>query len=88
MTPQCIHEELAVPLNDTVSANCATRVFTTPHGGRFRFDGLSKARIPIAKYRIVDVFTGVEADGTSASGYSTNMVIFRALCPLRAPPDE
>jgi hypothetical protein len=41
-----------------------------------------------AKHMIKNLATEQIADGSSASGYSTNMGIYRALCPLKAPPDE
>lgn len=87
VTPQCISEELATPLNDTISANCPVGTFVDFSGNKLRFAGPSKGKDSMAKYRLIDLTTGEEADGSSASGYSTNMQIFKALCPVQAPAD-
>jgi hypothetical protein len=88
VTARCVRDELKAPLKSTISANCSTGEFTNFYGYRFRFDGPSRAKDAMAKYRIIDVATGEVADGSSASGYSVNLGIFRALCPKRAPTDE
>jgi len=41
-----------------------------------------------ATYTIRNLSTGEIQDGSSASGYPTNIGIFRALCPMRAPDAE
>jgi len=90
ITTSCIQEELAVPLNDIISANCLQGEFTDFGGNRYRYEG--KAKNPtddmMGKYVIRDLSTGEVADGSSASGYPTNMGIFKALCPRTAPIDE
>ncbi len=88
VTPACISEELSVRLNDEVTANCGTGEFVNFYGDRFRFAGPSKDKDSMAKYRITDLQTGEDADGSSASGYGTNAEIFKALCPRHAPDDS
>ena len=87
VTPSCIREELAVPLNDEITANCTRGEFTDFSGNRYRFAGPSDKE-SMAKYRLISLPSGEEADGSSASGYPTNMRIFQALCPRTAPHDE
>ena len=86
--PKCVSDELATRLNDDVTANCLTGEFTDFSGSRYRFAGKSKDKDSMAAYRIVDLETGEDADGSSASGYSTNAAIYGALCPQHAPSDE
>ena len=83
----CIAEEIAIPLNDIVAANCQTGVFLDFGGDRFRFEGKlqRKPRDMFGKVRIRNLKTGKIAFGDMASGYSTDMGIFRALCPAAAP---
>lgn len=87
VTAQCIRDELAIPLNDSISADCPAGTFTDFRGNRYRFAGPSKDKDSMAKYRLIDLSTNEEADGSSASGYPTNMGLFRALCPMQAPDD-
>jgi hypothetical protein len=90
VTPNCIKEELDILLNDKITANCPKGEFVDFGGRRYRFEG--RVRRPsanmMAKYVIRDLATGEIADGSSASGYPTNMQIFRALCPRAAPMDN
>lgn len=90
VTEECIQEELGKPLNDVITANCLTGNFTDFYGYSYRF--LGRQRKPgdfaVAKYVIMDLGTREIADGSSASGYSTNMALFKALCPAHAPHDE
>jgi hypothetical protein len=89
VTEECIREELAIPLNDVITANCTTGEFTDFHGNRYRYLGPSrKAGNFTAKYVLMDLRTREIADGSMASGYPTNMGIFKALCPSQAPYDE
>ena len=88
VTPGCIRDELATRLNDDIIANCKTGEFVDFRGHRYRFSGPSKDKDAIAKYRITDLETGEDADGSEASGYPTNAGIFGALCPRHAPEDE
>lgn len=86
VTEDCIKEELSVPLNDSVSANCKTGEFETFTGERLRFAG--KSRNPsMSKYRVIDLATKDDLDGSSASGYPVAMMIYKALCPRTAPAD-
>jgi hypothetical protein len=88
VTSRCIQDELAVPLNDRITANCLTGEFVNFYGDRYRFEGPDRGNRGFAKYVLRDLKTGEVADGSSASGYPTNMPIFRALCPTKAPSDE
>lgn len=90
VTPSCIKEELSIRLNDEITANCRTGVFADFSGNRHRFEGKAKKSNDdmMAKYVIRDLSSGEVADGSSASGYPTNMGIFKALCPRSAPYDE
>jgi hypothetical protein len=86
LTDECVNRELATPMNDYVAANCSTGVFVDFIGNRYRFEGLQRgANSDFAKYKIRDLSSGEIEDGTSASGYSTNLGIFHALCFMRAP---
>jgi hypothetical protein len=85
---KCIDDELAIPLNDAIYGNCKTGLFTDSSGNRYRFEGRRKGRSDFqSKYAMRDLSTGEIADGSSASGYPTNMGIFKALCPRTAPID-
>lgn len=90
VTEQCIQEELRIPLNDVITANCLTGEFTDFSSHRYRFLGLNRktSDFGMAKYALMDLDTREIADGSSASGYPTNMGIFKALCPARAPYDQ
>lgn len=87
VTADCIRQELAVPLNDQVTANCTRGEFTDFQGGRYRFAGPSRDKNSMAKYTVISLPSGEIADGSMASGYPVNIMIFRALCPTRAPGD-
>lgn len=90
VTEECVERELQVPMNDYIAANCRSGVFTDFFGSRYRFEG--PMRKPTegqsATYTIRNLSTGEIQDGSSASGYPTNIGIFRALCPMRAPDAE
>ncbi len=88
VTPACIREELAVRLNDEISANCPRGEFVDFQGNRYRFQGESKDKDRMATYVLKSLPSGEIADGSSASGYPTNLQIFKALCPSRAPLEE
>ena len=90
VTEDCIQKELAIPLNDIITANCNTGEFTDFYGSRYKFLGLNHATgdFVMAKYAIMDLATREVANGSMASGYPVNMGIYRALCPARAPLDE
>jgi hypothetical protein len=90
VTDDCIHKELAIPLNDVITANCDTGQFTDFHGSRYKFLGPNRKTgdFVMAKYGIMDLATREIADGSMASGYPVNMGIYRALCPARSPIDE
>ena len=90
VTEDCIRKELAIPLNDIITANCNTGEFADFHGNRYKFLGPNRARgdLVMAKYAIMDLGTREIANGSMASGYPVNMDIYRALCPARAPIDE
>lgn len=90
VTKKCVQEELATVLSDEIKGNCATGKFTNFFGEDHQFLGEIKSGKDdfMAKYGIKRLATGEVADGSSASGYSTNMAVFRALCPSRAPPEK
>jgi hypothetical protein len=83
----CIREELATPLNDVISANCTTGEFTDFYGNHYRFLGLNRREGDPArpKYAVLNLSNREIADGTTSSGYPTNILIFGALCPSQAP---
>lgn len=85
VTADCIRQELAVPLNDEVTANCLRGEFTDFQGARYRFAGPSRDKDSMAKYAVISLPSGEVADGSMASGYPVNITIFKALCPSRAP---
>lgn len=88
VTEQCIRRELAGSLREAITANCQTGEFTDFHGSRYRFLGPNpQGGVLGPKYRIMSVATRQIADGSSASGYLTNMALYRALCPASAPID-
>lgn len=88
VTPDCIRRELETPLNDQIVANCKTGEFSDFYGGHYKFAGAARSATTMAKYSIIDMSSGQEADGSSASGYPVNLSIFKALCPRTAPMDE
>ena len=88
VTEECIQEELAVRLNDGITANCTTGIFTDFYGYNYQFKGKNPRSDSMAAYVLVDLATGEVADGSSASGYPTNMGIFSALCPRAAPLEQ
>ena len=89
VTEKCIQEELAVPLSDSISANCLSGEFTDFSGHRHRFAGPNKNNSDVmAHSKIIDLATGEIEDGSNASGYPVNLDIFRALCPRHAPPGD
>ena len=52
ITSLCTREELAVPLNDVISANCLQGEFTDFGGNRYRYEG--KAKNPRDDMKICD----------------------------------
>jgi hypothetical protein len=86
LTDDCVNRELETPMNDYITANCSTGVFIDFFGNRYHFEGQRRRPTSdLSKYAIRDLSTGEIEDGTSASGYSTNLGIFHALCIMRAP---
>lgn len=88
VTPACVQEELAVRLDDEIAANCPRGDFTDFQGDRYRKMGPSGDKDSMTKYVLNSLASGEIADGSSASGSPTNMQIFKALCPGRAPLKE
>lgn len=86
VTEDCIKEEMAVRLNDSISGNCKTGTFETFTGARYRFVVLQKGNQDAA-YKVIDLETNQPLDGSSASGYPVAMSIYQALCPKTAPMD-
>ena len=98
VTQECIDEEMSIALNDTITANCRTGVFVDFNGAKHRFEGkLNRSdRWVQARYavRYLSPSQGIRRpkqgellDGSSASGYPTEMGIFKALCPFQAPAE-
>lgn len=89
VTEECIQDELKVSLKDTITADCTTGEFTNFRGERYQFLGLNpdpgSADASAAKYAIKDLIYGGILAHSGASGYLTNMAIFKALCPANAP---
>jgi hypothetical protein len=81
---------MEIQLNDEITGNRLTGRFTNFFGDDHQYLGAMKSKRDAisAKYAIKNLATGKIADGSSASGYPTNMGIFKALCPLKAPTDE
>jgi hypothetical protein len=80
LTDECVNRELETPMNDHIAANCSTGLFVDFFGNRYRFEGPQrKPSDESAKYMIRDLSTAAIEDGSSASGYPTNLGIFRAL---------
>ena len=90
VTPSCIKSELDVRLNDEISADCTSGLFSNFFGKQYRFTGPLKTsdEYQMAHFGVVDVATGEIADGSNASGYTINMLIFKALCPAKAPEED
>jgi hypothetical protein len=89
LTEECVNRELQTPMNDFIAANCLTGVFVDFFGNRYRFEGHRRGPSDsLAKYAIRDLSTGEIEDGSSASGYPTNLGIFHALCWMRAPDTD
>lgn len=90
ITDKCIRDAMVAQIGDEITGNCATGRFKIFSGQGYQYLGPIKAKLDnvFAKYALKDLATGEIADGSSASGYSTNMQIFRALCPQKAPADE
>lgn len=88
VTSACIARELSTRMNNQITGNCLTGVFTNFAGEEHQFLGPAKPSDDLlAKYQLKALANGELADGSSASGYPTNMDIFRALCPRIAPHD-
>lgn len=88
VTPACVQEELAFRHNDEIAANCPRGDFAEFQGNRYRKMGPSRDKDSMTKYVLNSLASGEIADGSSTSGYPTNMQIFKALCPGRAPLEE
>jgi hypothetical protein len=89
VTEKCIKQELSVPLNDVVHADCPAGIFTNFFGEKYQFRGKNPHPGDVGpRYLLMALRNREIADGSSASGYDVNMDIFRALCPRIAPPAE
>lgn len=89
ISAKCISDELAIPMNDQITGNCATGEFSDFFGTKYQFLGIRKPNEDnLAKYAIKNLATGEVADGSSASGYPTNLNLFKALCPAKGLLDE
>jgi hypothetical protein len=90
VTEKCIRETLTTPIADAVTGDCLTGRFTNFYREDHQFLGETKSKSEdlMARYVIKNIATGQIADGSNGSGYPTNMQIFGALCPLKAPTDD
>ena len=87
VTESCIQDELAANLATKITADCTTGGFTDFFGNTHQFLGANASVSESGgNYRIKDVATGQYEDNSSASGYLTNLSLYRALCPGEAPP--
>jgi hypothetical protein len=84
VSDKCIQDALAVRLSDEITANCDTGIFSNFFGYKIHFLGLNR-RDTRTEYLLKNLATGDFADGSTASGYSTDLQIFKALCPRKAP---
>ena len=87
-TEECIQKGLRqTQLKEAITANCVSGEFTDFGGRRYRFLGSNprQGQFATTKYAIMDIATREIANGSSASGYQTNLDIFGALCPGRGP---
>lgn len=87
VTSACIKNELAVPLNDSITADCSAGIFTDFQGNKHQFLGPNPDKDAAAKFKLLDMVSNELADGSEASNYPTDMAIFHALCPRAAPLD-
>jgi hypothetical protein len=87
---ECIRRELNIPLSNQISADCKTGRFSTFFGGNFQFLGRNKTKTTNLglSFLIRNLSSGQIADGSSASGYPTNIELFGALCPALGPFDR
>jgi hypothetical protein len=85
----CVRKTMATdPKSFQFKANCETGVFTTV-GGRYRFVGPAKTdETSSAAFQVIDLQSGEDLDGSSASGYPVAMTVFRKLCPSRAEGED
>lgn len=87
---RCVKTELATRLNDFVTANCETGVFTNFWGDRLRYLGPNRRGVQVdgmvPAHLLRDLQSGQLLGDYSASGYPTYIQIFAALCPRRLPP--
>lgn len=77
---ECIDDTLDTKLNDYISANCKTGLFTDFFGQTFEFQGKNNSD-DYPEYMIYSYESNEVADGSSASGYGVNLEIYKALCP-------
>lgn len=79
----CVRRTMAeIKVGDRVTANCTKRSWTDMFGQSFKFLRRAKQTDGImADYLIRDLKTGEILDGSSASGYGTQITIFTQLCP-------
>lgn len=77
---ECINDVLDTKLNEYISANCKTGLFTDFYEGTFEFQGKNNSS-DYPEYMIYNYESGEIADGTSVSNYGVNLEIYKALCP-------
>lgn len=94
LTADCVRLTLspqAALSTQIIRANCATKIFNDFFGKRHRFYGVRKnvdqneySTGGHAKFSIIDLADGSE-EAEGPTFYTTNLDIFRALCPKQAP---
>ena len=80
----CVRATMAaVKVGDRVTANCVNRTWTDMYGHSYAFLGVAPPtdELKVVKYAVKDLKTGEILDGSSASGYPVELVIFQQLCP-------
>lgn len=75
----CILGVLEENLQETIAADCHAGTFSDFWGDRYRFDGVAPQEHYV-DYSIVDLASGEVLDGSGASGYTTTLEIYQALC--------
>ena len=89
VTEECIANQLDNKLQASISGNCENGVFQNFAGRWHQYIGAANPAYgeTMGKYAVIDLETRKVADGSSASGYDTNLGLFKALCPQHAPPE-
>lgn len=85
---ECIAKRLRESnIEPSITANCETGVFSNFGGRWHQFLGPKNVMYgdTAGSYTILDLEMRTAADGSSASGYDTNLGLYRELCPSKVP---